>query len=198
MDVVAAGPADVAACVETITLAFRHDPVWSVALRTGNESDAHVRPFWRLYVEGGLRHGTVFITADAATTSIWIPPGEVELSAEQETAMRNLVEAALEPARASALFELLDRFDDRHPHDEPHAYLSMLATRPDLAGHGYGQRHLAIDLARWDTIGAPTYLESSNPGNDHRYLRQGYRKVGQLETVLDGAIVSTMWRPVGG
>ena len=145
-----------------------------------------------------MRHGTAFVGGQAATVSVWTPPGETELSEAQEAAVRILAEAALEPARALALFQLWDRFDENHPHDERHAYLSLLATRPDHAGHGYGQAHLAADLARWDAAGIPTYLESSNPANNHRYRRQGYIKIGQFETVLDGALVTTMWRPVGG
>jgi GNAT superfamily N-acetyltransferase len=186
------------AAAETITMAFQHDPVWSVALKAADGSGDHLLPYWRLFVEGGRRYDTVFASADAGTVSVWIPPGGTELSDDQEAAQRELAERTLGPAQAAALFELWDRFEEHHPHQEPHAYLSLLATRPALAGHGYGQAHLAADLARWDAAGIPTYLESSNPGNDHRYERQGYVKVGQFETVLDRAIVATMWRPVGG
>jgi len=198
MDTRAATPDDVEAVVETIRLAFLSDPVWGVALEASNGAADHLRPFWRMYVEGGMRHDTVYVGGEAATVSVWIPPGETELAPEQEAALRTLVTAALEPARARALLALWDRFGENHPHGVPHAYLSLLATRPDLAGHGYGQAHLAADLTRWDTAGVPTYLESSNPSNNHRYERQGYVKVGEFETVLGGAVVTTMWRPVGG
>jgi hypothetical protein len=58
---------------------------------------------------------------------------------------------------------------------------------------------IAVDAgARLDAAGIPTYLESSNPANDHRYERQGYRKVGEFATVLGHAVVSTMWRPARG
>lgn len=39
---------------------------------------------------------------------------------------------------------------------------------------------------------------TTNPGNNHRYARHGYVPVGQFETVLDQAVVTTMWLPVGG
>ena len=188
----------VAAATETIARAFLHDPVWGVALGGAASSEGFLRPFWRVYVEGGRRYDTVFASLGAGTVSVWIPPGGSELADDQEAELRELAERELDPTRAQALFELWGRFDDAHPHREPHAYLSLLATRPDLAGHGYGQAHLAVDLARWDAAGVPTYLESSNPSNDHRYERQGYVKVGQFETVLDRATVTTMWRAVGG
>jgi ribosomal protein S18 acetylase RimI-like enzyme len=198
MDVRPVASEDVGAATETIAQAFRHDPVWGVALGVVDGSEGHLRPFWRLYVEGARRYDGVFASPDAGTVSVWIPPGGTELSAAQDAAIRELVEEALGSTRATALSELWDRFDEHHPHHEPHAYLSLLATHPSLAGHGFGQAHLAADLARWDAAGIPTYLESNNPRNNHRYERQGYAKVGQFETILDGAIVTTMWRPVGG
>jgi GNAT superfamily N-acetyltransferase len=197
MDVRPAGTDDVDDVVETLTLAFRHDPVWGLALEAPDNAEDHLRSYWHTYVAAALRHGTVFVGCDAATASLWIPPGESELSPEDEAALRELVDRALAPERVKALYELWDRFEENHRRDEPHAYLSLLATRPDFAGHGYGQAHLAADLGRWDAAGIPTYLESSNPANNHRYERQGYARVGQFETILDGALVTTMWRPVG-
>jgi GNAT superfamily N-acetyltransferase len=188
----------VGAATETIARAFLHDPVWGVALGVDGASGDFLLPYWRVYVEGARRYDTAFASEAAGTVSVWIPPGGTELADDQEVELRELVGRALGPAQAKALFELWDRFDEHHPRQEPHAYLSLLATRPTLAGRGYGQAHLAVDLARWDAVGIPTYLESSNPSNDHRYERQGYIKVGQFETILDRATVATMWRPVGG
>jgi GNAT superfamily N-acetyltransferase len=188
---------EVAAAAETIALAFRGDPVWSVALDVDHASDDDLRAFWRHYVEGARRHDTAFAGPDARTVSIWIPPGESELSPELEEDARVLVERMLPARLASAMEELWDRFDHHRPHDQPHAYLSLLATRPDCAGHGYGMAHLATDLHRWDAAGVPTYLESTNPQNNVRYERKGYVALGRFEAVLDGAAVTTMWRAVG-
>jgi len=48
---------------------------------------------------------------------------------------------------------------------------------------------------RQDAAGVPTYLESTNPGNNHRYERTGYRDVGGFRAVLDDAWITAMWRP---
>lgn len=198
MEVLPLAPDGVRAASESLALAFRRDPVWGVALAVPDGSQDHLLPFWRFYVEGAQRYDTVFTSAGAGTVSVWIPPGGTEMSQDQDSEIRELVDRALAPTRATALFELWERFEENHPHVERHAYLSLLATRPTLAGHGYGQAHLTIDLARWDAAGTPTYLESTNPANNQRYARQGYVPVGQFETVLDQAVVTTMWRPVGG
>jgi GNAT superfamily N-acetyltransferase len=198
MDVHPVTAGEVDAASDTIGQAFRGDPVWSVALAVGDRTDAELRSFWRFYVEGARRHDTAYAGVDARTVSVWIPPGENELTEEEEREATRLVERMMTPSQATAMSELWGRFDQHRPHDEPHAYLSLLATHPDRAGHGYGMAHLAADLERWDDAGIPTYLESTNPRNDSRYAGQGYAPIGQFEAVLDRAVVTTMWRPVGG
>jgi GNAT superfamily N-acetyltransferase len=186
---------DLGLVTETLTLAFLKDPVWSVALARSDGSTVHHAAYWRLYVEGSLRYSTVFMTEDASAVSVWVPPGGIELSDAGEEAMERLVAATLEPARVRAMFELWERFAANHPRDEPHAYLSLLATHPDHRGQGIGQRLLVEDLVRWDAARLPAYLESTNPGNDHRYERAGFRRIGGFQAVLDGSPISTMWRP---
>lgn len=198
MDVHRVAPTEVDAAADTITQAFRGDPVWRVALAADETAEADRRAFWRLFVEGARRHDTAFAGDDAATVSVWIPPGENELTEDEEHEATLLVERMLPAELATAMTELWERFDRQRPHDRPHAYLSLLATRPDRAGHGYGMAHLATDLERWDAAGIPTYLESTNPRNNARYERQGYAAIGRFEAVLDRAVVTTMWRPVGG
>ena len=53
---------------------------------------------------------------------------------------------------------------------------------------------LAANLAQIDDEGMPAYLESSNPANDHRYERLGFRRIGQFTLPDDGPVVTTMWR----
>lgn len=197
MDVHRVTAEEVDAAADTIAQAFRGDPVWRLALDADNASAADLRAFWRFYVEGARGHGTAFAGPDTGTVSIWVPPDEDELSDEQEHQALLLVERMLPTRLAAAMAELWDRFDQQRPRDRPHAYLSLLATRPDRAGHGSGMAHLAADLQRWDEAGTPTYLESTNPRNDSRYERQGYAPIGRFEAVLDRSVVTTMWRPVG-
>ena len=55
---------------------------------------------------------------------------------------------------------------------------------------------LAENLARMDAEGIPTYLESSNPDNNQRYERLGFRQVGEFTTPDGKRTVATMWRDV--
>jgi len=186
---------DVGRVTETLTLAFLHDPVWSVALARPDGSTDHHATYWSLFVEDALRYSTVFMTSDASAVAVWIPPDGTELTDHGTAAVERLVRSALEPAAVRAIFELWERFESNHPRAESHAYLSLLATHPDHRGKGIGQRLLAETLETWDAAGLPAYLESTNPGNDHRYERAGFRRIGGFRSVLDDAPISTMWRP---
>ena len=180
---------------ETITLAFAEDPVWSVALARPDGAIDHHVPYWRLFVDGAFEQGGIWVLDDAAV-AVWIPPGGRELSEAAITALERFNVASLGEAGARDMAELYERFESNHPPAPPHAYLSLLATHPDHRGKGVGQQLLAQTLAAWDAAGVPAYLESTNPGNDHRYERAGFRRVGGFTTVRGDAPITTMWREV--
>ena len=187
---------DLAAVTETIRLAFDDDPIWSVALRRSDGSTPDLRPYWRLFVDGAARHGTVFTTQDTSAVSVWLPPGRDELEADGLGELDRLLDGMLDDASRAALTTLYERFAASRAPLGPHAYLSLLATHPDHRGRGFGQQLLAMDLAAWDAQDVPAYLESTNPANDHRYKRAGFHRIGGFRAVLDDAPVTAMWRDV--
>lgn len=184
--------------VRTITVAFATDPVWGPALSRHDGRPVDLEPYWRLFVEGAMRFGTVRMVDDGAAVSVWLPPEATELSASQSLLLEGLVERLFDAPAAVDLRELFERFEASRAGRPPHYYLSLLATRPDQRGKGVGQRLLADDLAMWDEQGAPAYLESTNPANDHRYARAGFRPDGGFRAVRNDAWISAMWRPVDG
>jgi GNAT superfamily N-acetyltransferase len=194
MDFRVADETDVDAVADTLRGAFLDDPVWGPALELPSGSTAHLDPFWRIYVRGGLRLSGVYLTGAAAAISIWTPPGSSELSPEQEGELDALIAEYFPPDVAAPLLELYDRIDAAHPHDREHAYLGLLATNPASRGLGLGQQLLAENLADLDARGVPAYLESTNPANLHRYRRAGFEPFGTFSAVLDDAVVTTMWR----
>jgi GNAT superfamily N-acetyltransferase len=190
--------ADVDAVTDTIRLAFANDPVWGPALALADGSTDHLTAFWRIYAEGGLRFPSVYVVGEPGgvvqTVAVWTPPGETELSDEQDAEIEQLIRDTYPAERAATLFELYDRFETAHPHGVPHAYLGLLATHPDYRGRGIGQQLLAANLADLDARGVPAYLESTNPVNLHRYVRAGFEPIGEFRAVLDDAPITTMWR----
>jgi GNAT superfamily N-acetyltransferase len=197
MDVRPATASDTDAIARCIALAFASDPVWELALRRPDRGTDHHEPYWRLFVEGAMRYGTVRMVPGGEAVSVWLPPGGTELSAEQQVDLEALLEAALEPSARSSLTALYERFERSRSGLPDHYYLSLLATDPDHRGKGVGQALLAADLAEWDRVGLPAYLESTNPANDHRYARAGFRTIGGFRAVRDDAWISAMWRDAG-
>ena len=200
METRTADDGDVDAIAATIALAFRADPVWGPALAAPDGDTGHLASFWRFFVEGAIPHRRVFLQhgpdEEAATVAVWLPPGVDELTGAQEAAVDALMERTLSPDRFAAYQRLWELFESSHPHAEPHMYLSLLATHPVHRGRGIAQRLLAANLESFDAEGVPAYLESTNPVNDHRYRRAGFRPVGGFRSVIDGAAVTTMWRDV--
>ena len=198
MDVRIARTADVDAVTATIAVAFATDPVWEVALRRDDGRTDHHGPYWRLFVADAVELGAVRVADGGAAVAVWIPPDATELRPETAAALEDFNLVELGERGAAEMAELYERFEANHPAAPAHAYLSLLVTHPEHRGRGIGQQLLAATLAEWDRLGVPAYLESTNPGNDHRYARAGFRPSGGFRAVRDDAPITTMWRAAGG
>jgi GNAT superfamily N-acetyltransferase len=135
----------------------------------------------------------VWVAGDFAAASVWIPPGGVELTDEEEQRVEPLLRELVGP-RTPQVLELLERFEASHPRDMPHYYLSLVGTAERHRGQGIGMALLAENLRRIDEEGMPAYLESSNPANDARYEGIGFRWSGEFTTPDGKRTVATMWR----
>jgi GNAT superfamily N-acetyltransferase len=184
---------DLDGLTETLSAAFETDPLWSWAFPERDD----LAVWWRFLIGSALRYPWVWITGEYAAASVWIPPDGDELTTEEEERIEPLL-ADLAGSRAPEILELLERFEASHPREQPHYYLSLLGTHPDHRGSGLGMALLADNLARTDAEGVPAYLESSNPRNNKRYERLGFRQVGEFMTPDDTRVIATMWRHVGG
>nr|WP_237465375.1 GNAT family N-acetyltransferase [Leucobacter luti] len=129
---------------------------------------------------------------DIAAAAIWFPPGADEIREASLEPHAALTQHLLGADGAAAIDEVGRRFGEARP-SEPHAYLTLLAVAPEWRGRGAGMGLLRHTLTRFDETGIASYLESSNPVNDARYERLGYRRVGAVE-VPSGARASTYWR----
>jgi len=183
---------DLPAVAETMAAAFYGDPIWGWAFPDPERRFEQQRALWRLALEAALGYGWVWVTEGCASAALWIPPGKPELRPEDERRLGPLLTELLGDGAARVL-DTFERFDAAHP-QEPHYYLSLLATHPDHRGRGTGMGLLANNLARIDAEGAAAFLESSNPVNDSRYERLGFVRCGKFELGEDGPGVTQMWR----
>lgn len=189
MDVRVAREADLDGVVEVLTGAFREDPLWGWAFPGGDGLDE----WWRLLAGSALRYPWTWIAGDFEAVSVWIPPLGTELTKEEEAGVEPLLWRIAE-SRCEEIMLLMERFDEHHPRERPHYYLSLLGTHPDHRGKGVGMGLLAENLALIDTEGAHAYLESSNSANVPRYENQGFRTIGEFERPGGGFTARTMWR----
>lgn len=176
-----------------MALAFYEDPVWGWAFPDPEERLAQHRAHWGLLLEAALPHQWVWLTGEAAAAAVWIPPGVDELTPEQERRAAAQIREML-GAGAGRVLDTFERFDTAHPRGEPHYYLSLLATHPDHRGQGLGMGLLAENLRLVDERGAVAYLESTNPANEPRYERLGFRPTGSFELGEEGPPVTQMRR----
>jgi len=190
-----AGPGDIDVVTDTIARAFADDPVWGPALGGTRTTLAQKASIWRIFIAAAVRHPWTSIVGDGAAVAVWIPPDEIELDDGDAALLTATLGDVLGPAGAHEYHELGDRFEANHRRDAPHAYLSLLATRPDQRGRGLGMALLADDLARLDALHVPAWLESTNPANDRRYGSVGFEPVGSFRTVDEERVITTMWRP---
>ena len=188
-----AQPEDVDIVTETIVGAFAEDPTWAWAFPDPALRPSQHAAVWRLVVEGALRHDWVWLLEGDVSTAVWVPPGGTDLTPEQESRLEALL-LGLPGTAAHRALRTFEAFERAHPRDAPHFYLSLLATRPEQRGHGYGLALLAANLRLVDEAGAPAYLEASNVANVPLYERYGFVVRGRFATPDDGPDVVTMWR----
>lgn len=190
-----AGPDDIDVVSQTIALAFADDPVWGPAMDSARTTIDQRTALWRIFIAGAVRYPWSRIVDGGAAVSVWLPPDGSELDDDEEVDLEAALVGLLGASGAAEFGELAKRFAANHPHDVPHAYLSLLATHPDHRGRGIGMSLLADDLRRLDELHMPAWLESTNPANDRRYQSVGFERVGAFRTVDDQHVITTMWRP---
>lgn len=188
MEVRLATERDVDGITATLTAAFDADPLWRWAFPREGLAD-----LWGLLIRSALRYSWVWVADEYVAASVWIPPGGVELTEDEEASLGPMLEGSVGSSPADVL-EVFERLSATHPEEPPHYYLSLLGTHPDHRGKGLGMSLLADNLARIDSEGMPAYLESSNPENDPRYERLGFVRVGEFERPDGRLTCSTMWR----
>jgi GNAT superfamily N-acetyltransferase len=184
---------EAAQVVELFALAFHDDPTWAWAFPDAARRMEQHRAWWGLYVHGAADRGWVWTADDGAAAALWVPPGEPEMSAEDEARVEPLLRE-LVGSHADSVLTLLESFEANHPHDTDHWYLSLLATHPEHRGQGRGMGLLAEGLARIDELGLPAYLESSNRANDRRYEAVGFEQIGEFAAPGGEPTVGCMWR----
>lgn len=174
---------DIDAAAHTLAAAFQHDPVMSWILPEANRRAAGLPRFFatvarHLFFPAGVSDLALRPDDTVGGVALWTPPNHPDPSLLTELRMMPGILRAF-GLRASAGKQLADLLQKNHP-SEPHWYLGMLGTAPDVRGGGYGHALLHSALDRVDAEHAAAYLESSNPDNVPYYERFGFTVTGEL------------------
>ena len=189
----AATPADVPAVAACLASAFFEDPLWGNWTFPDQRTRARdIESFMRFWAATAVRDPWVRMTDGGEAVAIWHPPGEPELTPEQEEELQPLLDEWF-GGRAGELRALFDQFDEHHPQEQPHYYLSWWATHRDHAGGGLGTALIEENLAEIDATGLPAFLESTNPANLARYEALGFERRSEFGPP-GGPVITTMWR----
>ncbi len=188
--------ADVGALSKTLGRAFFDDPVMSWMLPDAN---VRRRKLHRLFASLTRHHhlalGGVEVSPHAdgiGAAALWDPPGQWKHTrAEELRAMPGLYLAFGRSLRKG--LEVEEMMKKAHP-EEPHWYLAVIGSDPDVRGKGFGQVLMRSRLDRVDAEHAPAYLESSNPVNVPYYQRFGFEITGEITLPNAGPKLIPMWR----
>src|SRR5262245_48252066 len=145
-----AGPAEEAAAISTIVLAFASDPMARFCWPNADQYLAAMPALTRAFGGNAFKHGAGHCSEGHAGTSLWLPPGVDP----DEEAMVALTERTVSPERLGDLFGVLEQMGRHHP-EEPHWYLPLIGVDPAFQGKGYGSALLRFALERCDRDHAP-------------------------------------------
>ena len=180
--------------LETLVVAFASDPVWGGwGFPERDRATEQRRAVFGLWMASALRYPAVRVTRGCEAVALWHPPGDWESTEEDERLLIATARSLL-GRHADRFLEGCDLIERSHPRGEPHYYLSLLGTHDRHRGRGLGMALLEESLTLVDAAGVPAYLESTNPRNNPRYERVGFRKIGAYSLPGDGPRVEMMWR----
>jgi ribosomal protein S18 acetylase RimI-like enzyme len=190
--------ADVAALSKTLGRAFFEDPVMSWMLP---DADLRRRKLHKLFASltryHHLAHGGVEVAPDdgggIGGAALWDPPGAWRHTRGEEFRAIPGLFVAFGRSLTRGLV-VSERMKKIHPR-EPHWYLAVIGSDPDVRGKGFGQALMRSRLDRCDAEHAPAYLESSNPDNVAYYSRFGFEVTGEITLPDGGPTLVPMWRP---
>ncbi len=145
---------------------------------------------------GAVRQGIRDDTGRLVGASVWLPSGRYPASLFHQLAQIPGILRALYRRPRSLLHgaKFLLAMEKHHP-KEPHWYLFMLVSDPEVQRRGVGTALLNHVLEQVDAEGVAAYLETQKEENLAYYRRFGFELVNTLRPVAGGPALYAMRRP---
>lgn len=187
-------PADLPSIGDAAGRAFFDEAVFAWALGDDARRTKFMVPWFTRFVPVLLRgdeHQTA-LTIDGKAVALWHAPGYWKIPTRKTLGILPLTARYWGVRRVVRLMATMAKIEKRHP-TEPHWYLSLLATAPELQRTGMGSALLQPVLDACDRDGIGAYLETQELGNVVYYRRFGFEVREELELTPD-ITCWLMWR----
>jgi GNAT superfamily N-acetyltransferase len=186
-----AGRSDVDGVAGVLARSFFDDPVMRWMFPEHGKRLRHNERFFAMRVRGLLDQEAVYTTDGHRGAAVWALPERWRMPPFEALAAGFRL-LTMVGRRAPTLARGWDVVEKAHPR-EPHYYLAILGTEPELQGRGIGSALMAPVLDGCDRDEIPAYLESSREENIAFYARHGFRVTGEVD-LPGGPRVWPMWR----
>jgi len=179
--------------LEVVGRAFFDDPVAEYLFPDPDSRRRRYGGFAGIAIDAFEGHGRILTNDAVQGTAIWQAPSPPETGIGRQLRMLLTLFGLTRSAFLRAI-RLSERMSEHHP-TEPHWYLAILATDPDVQGQGIGSALMRPILERCDKDGMPAYLESSKESNIPFYTKHGFELQGEIR-IPDGPELYPMMRRV--
>jgi ribosomal protein S18 acetylase RimI-like enzyme len=183
--------ADARALATMLARAFHDDPVMSWFFPDLKRRLAQNRRFFAMRLRQLLPQEETYTVDGHGAAAIWAIPERAHLTF-LETARMSVVLAPAIGRRGPTILRGVEMIEKAHP-TNPHYYLAVLGTEPELQGQGLGSALMQPVLDACDRDEVPAYLESSKERNIAFYARHGFRVTGEMN-LPSGPTAWSMWR----
>ncbi len=193
--------ARLAQAAETLTQAFRNDPLFLHIDPDETKRVATTRGLWDAIIRLTLIYGEVWTTAAVNGVACWLSPGHTTIGLWQMLRTRLALPRAMlrfggnARRRTMRVFSYTERLHQRAM-PGPHWYLMALGVAPASQGQGIGGSLIRPVLARADADGLPCYLETEIEGNVAFYQKHGFEVVTAEAAPGHSFMLWTMARPM--
>ena len=187
---------DVSDLGQVLARAFQDDPVFRWLQPDADRRAATTPGFFaamaRHHFLGGGGVEVAHSENGIGAATLWGPPGRWQQQPHEQVAMLPAVLRAFR-GRLGAARALSEEMKRNHP-EEPHWYLAVIGSDPQVRGGGFGRALMLSRLERCDAEAAPAYLESSHPDNIPYYQRFGFELMGEFRAPGGGPSLWPMLR----
>jgi ribosomal protein S18 acetylase RimI-like enzyme len=138
----------------------------------------HLEWYWHCAINYGLRYGEVYTTSDLSGISVWLPPGQTNITTWRY-ALAGFLPLPLLMGIKQFFTKTIKGDDLVHQVHEatmpgPHWYLFLIAVVPDQQSKGIGTALLQPGVESADAQHLPCYVETHDERNIPFYLKNGF------------------------